>query len=62
MVSYNGILVSELRQCGVYGEQLELEQVFLRVLSIYLSSFPSTHQPVSQSSQHSIDGVAVLAT
>ena len=49
MASCNGSLVSDLRQCGVYGEKLELEQAFLRVLSIYLSSSPSIHPSVSQS-------------
>ena len=52
MASCNGSLVSDLRQCGVYGEQLELEQAFLGVLSIYLSSSPSVHPSVSQSVNH----------
>ena len=49
MASYFGSLVSDLRQCGVYGEQLDLEQAFLGVLSIYLSSSPSIHPSVSHS-------------
>lgn len=49
MAPCNGSLVSHLRQCGVYGEQLELEQAFLGVLSIYLSNSPSIHPPISQS-------------
>lgn len=49
MASCNGSLVSDLRQRGVYGEQLELEQAFLGVLSIYLSSSPSIHPSFSQS-------------
>lgn len=52
MAPCNGSLVSHLRQCGVYGEQLELEQAFLGVLSIYLSSWPSIHPPISQSVNH----------
>lgn len=62
MASCNRSPVSDLRQCGLYVEQMELEQAFLGVLSVYLSSSPCIHPSVSQSRQHSIDGLAMLGT
>jgi len=53
MAPYNGSLVSHLRQCGVYGEQLELEKAFLECyLFICLALHPSIHPPISQSVNH----------
>ena len=49
MAPRNGSLVSDLRQCGVYSEQLELEWAFLGMLFIYLSSYPFIHSSVIHS-------------